>query len=158
VHSVGLYGPVGASNAARACSPATAAIHHLKTSEWECNRHQERAAQVKAALNVAGLPVMSNETHILPVMVGNPEKYKEAGDLLLIEHGILHPADQLSDRLARAERLRITPTPHHDDVLIDALAEALVDVWGLLGLPLPYRALAAERPPSHGSIAASRRL
>jgi len=42
------------------------------------------------------------------------------------------------------ERLRITPSPYHDDALIDALAEALLDVWGHLELPLLYRALAAE--------------
>jgi len=42
------------------------------------------------------------------------------------------------------ERLRITPSPYHDDVLIDALAEALVDVWDRLELPTRKRALAAE--------------
>ena len=42
------------------------------------------------------------------------------------------------------ERLRITPSPYHDDTLIDALAEALVDVWEQLGLPRKDRALAAE--------------
>ena len=43
-----------------------------------------------------------------------------------------------------SERLRITPSPYHDDVLVDALAEALVDVWQKLGLPFKERALAAE--------------
>jgi len=43
-----------------------------------------------------------------------------------------------------SERLRITPTPYHDDALIDALAAALVDVWARLRLPLQYRTLAAE--------------
>ena len=52
---------------------------------------------------------------------------KEVSDLLLAEHGILCPADQLSDVPRGIKRLRITPTPDHDD---DALAEALLDVWG----------------------------
>jgi 5-aminolevulinate synthase len=43
-----------------------------------------------------------------------------------------------------SERFRITPSPYHDDGLIDALAEALVDVWQRFGLPLRDRALAAE--------------
>jgi 5-aminolevulinate synthase len=43
-----------------------------------------------------------------------------------------------------SERLRITPTPYHEDALIDALAEALVEVWQRLDLPLKDRALAAE--------------
>jgi 5-aminolevulinate synthase len=42
------------------------------------------------------------------------------------------------------ERLRITPSPYHDDRLIDALAEALVEVWERLGLPRFGHALAAE--------------
>ena len=36
------------------CAAATAAIRHLKTSSWERERHQDRAARVKAVLNTAG--------------------------------------------------------------------------------------------------------
>jgi 5-aminolevulinate synthase len=43
-----------------------------------------------------------------------------------------------------SERLRITPSPYHEDALIDRLAESLVDVWERLQLPLRERALAAE--------------
>ena len=126
------------------CAAATAAIRHLKDSQWERERHQNRAARVKAVLNAAGLPVMPNETHIVPVMVGHPETCKEASDLLLAEHGIYIQPINYPTVPRGTERLRITPTPYHDDALIDALAEALVDVWGRLGLPLRYHALAAE--------------
>jgi 5-aminolevulinate synthase len=126
------------------CAAATAAIRHLKSSGFERQRHQDRAGRVKAVLGAAGLPVMPNETHIVPVFVGNPEKCKEASDLLLIEHGIyIQPINYPTVRKG-TERLRITPTPYHDDGVIDALAEALVDVWERLSLPLKDRALAAE--------------
>jgi len=126
------------------CAAASAAIRHLKTSQWERDRHQDRAARVKAVLGVSGLPVMSNDTHIVPVMVGDPEKCKDASDLLLAEHAIYIQPINYPTVPRGTERLRITPTPYHEDALIDALAEALVDVWGRLGLRLQYRALAAE--------------
>ncbi|MBV8754769.1 MAG: 5-aminolevulinate synthase [Hyphomicrobiales bacterium] len=126
------------------CAAATAAIRHLKTSQWERDRHQDRAARVKAVITTAGLPVMANDTHIVPVMVGDPEKCKQASDLLLAEHGIYIQPINYPTVPRGTERLRITPTPYHDDALIDALAEALLDVWERLGLPLQYRALAAE--------------
>jgi 5-aminolevulinate synthase len=126
------------------CAAATAAIRHLKTSQWERDRHQERAARVKSVLNAAGVPVMPSETHIVPVMVGDPEKCKEASDLLLGEHGIYVQPINYPTVPRGTERLRITPTPYHDDTLIDALAEALVDVWGRLGLSLKHHSLVAE--------------
>jgi 5-aminolevulinate synthase len=126
------------------CAAATAAIRHLKTSQWERDRHQDRAARVKSVLNAAGLPVMPSETHIVPVMVGDPEKCKEASDLLLAEHGIYVQPINYPTVPRGTERLRITPTPYHDDAVIDALAEAMVDVWRRLGMPLRYRVLAAE--------------
>jgi len=126
------------------CAAATAAIRHLKESTWERERHQDRAGRVKAVLAQAGLPIMANDTHIVPVFVGDPEKCKQASDMLLEEHGIyLQPINYPT--VARGtERLRITPSPYHDDALIDRLAEALVDVWQRLDLPLKKQALAAE--------------
>jgi len=126
------------------CAAATAAIRHLKTSSWERERHQDRAARVKAVLNNVGLPVMPSATHIVPVLVGDPEKCKVASDLLLSEHGVYIQPINYPTVPRGLERLRITPSPYHDDALVDALAEALVDTWERLGLPLRSRAAAAE--------------
>jgi 5-aminolevulinate synthase len=126
------------------CAAATAAIRHLKVSEWERERHQNRAGRTKAVLATAGLPIMENDTHIVPVFVGDPERCKQASDLLLARHGIYIQPINYPTVAKGTERLRITPSPDHDDELIDELAEALVDVWEELGLPLNRRALAAE--------------
>jgi 5-aminolevulinate synthase len=126
------------------CAAATAAIRHLKSSSWERERHQERAARTRAVLAAAALPVMISSTHIVPVFVGDPKLCKQASDLLLTDHGIYIQPINYPTVPKGTERLRITPSPYHDDSLIDALAEALVDVWQRLGLPFKERALAAE--------------
>src|SRR5512144_93911 len=126
------------------CAAATAAIRHLKNSSWERERHQERAARVKAVLNAAGLPVMPSTTHIVPVLIGDAEKCKAASDLLLSEHGVYIQPINYPTVPRGMERLRVTPSPYHDDTLVDALAEALVDVWERLGLRRGQQAAAAE--------------
>src|SRR5476651_1894762 len=126
------------------CAAATAAIKHLKTSNWERERHQDRAARVKSVLNAAGLPVMPSSTHIVPVLVGDPEKCKMACDMLLAEHGIYIQPINYPTVPRGMERLRITPSPYHDDALIDRVAESLSDVWDRLELPTRKQALAAE--------------
>jgi 5-aminolevulinate synthase len=126
------------------CAAATAAIRHLKASQWERDRQQDRAARTKAVLSASGLPVMPSDTHIVPVFVGDPEKCKAASDMLLEEHGIYIQPINYPTVPKGTERLRITPNPYHDDALIDGLAEALVDVWQRMGLPLGQRAQAAE--------------
>jgi 5-aminolevulinate synthase len=83
------------------CAAATAAIRHLKASQWERDRHQNRAARVKAVLNAAGLPVMANDTHIVPVMVGEPREMQGGERPAARRARHLHPADQLSDCPAR---------------------------------------------------------
>jgi len=126
------------------CSAATAAIKHLKSSSWERERHQDRAARLKAILTAAGLPVMSSDTHIVPLFVGDPERCKKACDLLLEQHGIYIQPINYPTVPKGSERLRITPSPYHDDALIDNLAEALVQVWEQLDLPLHAKPMAAE--------------
>ena len=121
------------------CAAATTAIRHLKTSNAERERHQARAARLKSVLNAATLPVMPSDTHIVPVLVGGAERCKAASDLLLNEHGIYIQPINYPTVPHGTERLRITPTPFHDDHLIDQLAVALVDVWERLGLPFNRR-------------------
>ena len=126
------------------CAAATAAIRHLKVSQWERERLKERAARVKSVLSAAGLPVVRSDTHIVPLMVGDPQKCKAASDLLLTRHGIYIQPINHPTVPKGTERLRITPTPFHEDALIDDLVEALVDVWRELELPRMDRVLAAE--------------
>ena len=126
------------------CAAACTAIRYLKSSSAERRSHQNRAARVKAVLCDAGLPVLVNDTHIVPVLVGNSDVCKSASDLLLNEHGIYIQPINYPTVPRGMERLRITPTPCHDDAQIDRLADALIDVWKHLGLPLKQGAVAAE--------------
>jgi len=87
---------------------------------------------------------MANDTHIVPLFVGDPEKCKQVSDLLLEEHGIYIQPINYPTVAKGTERLRITPSPYHDDGLIDRLAEALLQVWERLGLALHKKPLAAE--------------
>src|SRR4030081_1919414 len=114
---------------------ATASIAHLKTSGAERAGQRAAVAATKSALREAGLPVLATETHIVPVMVGDPDLCKQASDLLLDRHGIYIQPINYPTVPRGTERLRITPTPSHDLQLIRHLADALVAVWQELGLP-----------------------
>jgi 5-aminolevulinate synthase len=127
----------------------TASIAHLKTSGAERASQRAAVAATKAALREAGLPVLATETHIVPVMVGNPDLCKQASDLLLEEHGIYIQPINYPTVARGSERLRITPTPAHDRRLIGQLADALVAVWRKLDLPLGrYRQQGEQRAQS----------
>jgi 5-aminolevulinate synthase len=115
---------------------ALTSIRHLKGSSAERQAQQHNAALTKQALRAAGLPVMKSDTHIVPVHVGNPNLCKAASDLLLDEHDIYIQPINYPTVPRGQERLRITPTPFHDEALIAGLTEALVAVWEKIGLPL----------------------
>jgi len=114
---------------------ALASVRHLKDEGAPIRaRHQERARTLKQRLQAAGLPVMDNPSHIVPLWVGDPVLCKQASDLLLDEHGIYIQPINYPTVPKGTERLRITPTPLHNDELMDALITSLQKVWQDLGL------------------------
>jgi len=113
---------------------ALASVRHLRSDNALRIRHQERAQRVKDHLRAAGLPVMASETHIVPVLVGDPVLCKQATDLLFAEYGIYIQPINFPTVPRGTERLRITPTPFHSDEDIDHLASSLAEVWSRLGV------------------------
>jgi 5-aminolevulinate synthase len=108
---------------------ALAAIRHLKTSCTEREILHERAATVKRRLNAAGLPVMPSQSHIVPMLVGDPVRCKTISDALLERHRIYVQPINYPTVPRGTERLRLTPSPVHSNRDIDALVESLTDLW-----------------------------
>ena len=95
---------------------------------------------MKKRLKAAGIPILDTPSHIVPVMVYDAALCKQASDMLLHDHGIYVQAINYPTVDKGSERLRFTPTPKHDDDLMDSLIEALVDVWSKLGIRLQQAA------------------
>ena len=108
---------------------ARTAVRHLKESELERQRQRRSVAKVRAALHAIGIPMMDNESHIVPVMVGNASKCKMISDILMDDYGIYIQPINYPTVPKGTERLRITPSPFHTDEDISKLASALSDLW-----------------------------
>ena len=113
---------------------ALASVKYLKEHDELRTQHQERAETLKQRLADAGLPVMPSVSHVVPVLVGDPVLCKQASDELLTKHGLYVQPINYPTVPRGTERLRFTPTPLHDDAMMDALIAAMTDVWSRLGL------------------------
>ena len=113
---------------------ATASIRHLKTANDLREKHQEQVAKLKAKLTEAKLPILPTETHIVPLMVCDPVLCKAASDRLMEKHGIYIQPINYPTVTRGTERLRITPSPLHDDAMIDELVNAVTEVWEALDI------------------------
>ncbi|MDX2238949.1 MAG: 5-aminolevulinate synthase [Hyphomonadaceae bacterium] len=113
---------------------ARASIQHLKVSQIERLRHQERVAKVRKRLEAIGIPCMDNPSHIIPVMVKDPVKCKQISDWLLDRYGIYIQPINYPTVPRGTERLRITPSPLHSDADIDHLVHALSELWSQCAL------------------------
>jgi 5-aminolevulinate synthase len=108
---------------------ALASIRHLKVSNFERERMQERVQTLKTQLIDAGLPVMENPSHIVPVMVGDPVHCKAVTDTLLDHYGIYVQPINYPTVPRGTERMRLTPSPVHTDAQMAALIAALQELW-----------------------------
>ena len=123
---------------------AVASIRHLKTSAVERERHQERVGTLKGRLKAAGLPVMDNPSHIVPLLVGDPVLCKQMTDALLDRFGIYVQPINYPTVPRGTERLRLTPSPQHSDADIERLVGALRVLWSEMGPAYAPRSEAAE--------------
>ena len=111
-----------------------ASVRHLKASSIEREGQQAAAAMLKTMLHDAGLPVMMGDTHIVPVMVGDPVMAKKISDVLLAEYGVYVQPINYPTVPRGTERLRFTPGPAHPLAMMRELTDALVEIWGRLEL------------------------
>jgi 5-aminolevulinate synthase len=108
---------------------AAASIRHLKTSQAERDAQKANVAKVRAKLDRAGIPHMANDSHIIPVMIGDPVKCREISDILMNDWGIYVQPINYPTVPKGTERLRITPGPLHTDADIDHLVTAIGSLW-----------------------------
>ena len=111
-----------------------ASVRHLKASSVEREGQQASAALLKTMLSDAGLPVMLGDTHIVPVLVGDPVKAKRISDILLAEYGVYVQPINYPTVPRGTERLRFTPGPSHSPEMMRELTDALVEIWSRLEL------------------------
>ena len=113
---------------------AVASIRHLKTSQFERARHQERVRRFRQMLDAKGIPHTNNPSHIVPVMVGDAAKCKWISDILLDSYGVYVQPINYPTVPRKTERLRFTPTPMHSDGDMDHLVSALHSLWSRCAL------------------------
>ena len=117
-----------------------AAVRHLKASSIEREAQQANAAMLKKLFADAGLPVMLSNTHIVPLMVGDPVKAKKISDILLAEYGAYVQPINYPTVPRGTERLRFTPGPQHDEGMMRDLTAALLEIWGRMEMPVAQAA------------------
>ena len=113
---------------------AVASIRHLKQSSVEREEQKKRVAAVRAGLDRASITHLNNESHIVPVMVGDPVHCKQISDILLDEFGIYVQPINYPTVPRGTERLRITPSPIHTEADVAHLLKSLKSIWAQCGL------------------------
>ena len=106
-------------------SAALASVQHLRQSQMERDAQQRQSRRLKKRLREYGMPFLTGNTHIVPVMVGDAAKCSQISQMLLDKYGFYIQPINFPTVPKGTERLRITPGPLHSNEMIDDLVMAL---------------------------------
>jgi 5-aminolevulinate synthase len=110
------------------CAGALASVKYVSDHNELREQHQERARRLKSLFKNKDIPMIENETHIVPVHIGDAKKCKEISDTLINEYGIYCQAINYPTVDVGTERLRFAPTPFHTNAMMHDLRDALEKV------------------------------
>ena len=113
---------------------AYTAMRHLKFSNFEREQQAKVVNNLKKALEKANIPFKNNESHIIPVIIGNAKLCKIASQKLLDEFDIYVQPINFPTVPVGTERLRFSPTPLHNDIMIKKLVNALKIIFSELNI------------------------
>ena len=111
------------------CAGALASIKYLKDHNELRIQHQERAETLKTMFKDVGIEILDNQTHIVPVMVGDAKKAKAMSDMLLDDYNIYVQSINYPTVDVGTERLRFAPTPYHTDAMIHNCVDSVRKVY-----------------------------
>ncbi len=108
---------------------ARTSINHLKDSSFERDIMHQNVTVIKEKLMQRQLPLITNDSHIIPIVVGDPVLTKKVTDQLLDDFDIYVQPINYPTVPKGTERLRITVSPLHTLADIDHLVDSLDAIW-----------------------------
>jgi 5-aminolevulinate synthase len=113
---------------------ARASIEYLKTSNVERELLQVQTNKVKIKLREKNIKFIENNSHMIPIIIGDPRLTKKISDILIDEYSIFVQHINYPTVAKGTERLRVTVTPHHTDQMIEHFISSLSNVLERLGI------------------------
>ncbi|MBS0185254.1 MAG: 5-aminolevulinate synthase [Proteobacteria bacterium] len=104
-------------------------LHHLKNHPELREAHQKNVKIVKDGLEDLGISLIPNQSHIVPVIIGDAHLCRSTANYLLKHHHIYVQPINYPTVPIGTERFRITPSPLHTQQMITDLLTGLDDIW-----------------------------
>jgi 5-aminolevulinate synthase len=100
------------------CAGALTSVKYVRDHNDLRNQLRERSTKTKQELTKSGIKVLENNSHIVPVIIGDAVKCKRISDDLLYKENIYVQPINYPTVSVGTERLRFTPGPLHTDTMI----------------------------------------